>query len=148
MKQLGILTCFILFSIGLFAQHGPRERIRAFKIAYITEKLDLSSKEAQEFWPIYNSLDRKLEEFKRKERKLIRAIKEVMDNPNGLSDQQAGNFIEDHIKIKEDKAQAQKELVLKLKSVLPNKKILKLIKAEADFKKRMLDRMRERRKRH
>lgn len=32
-------------------------RIRAYKIAYLTKKLDLSPEEAQKFWPIYNQYE-------------------------------------------------------------------------------------------
>ena len=30
------------------------EKIQALKIAFITQKLDLTSEEAQKFWPVYN----------------------------------------------------------------------------------------------
>ncbi len=33
------------------------EKIRALKIAFITQKLNLTADEAQKFWPIYNQYD-------------------------------------------------------------------------------------------
>ena len=148
MKKLGLFICFVIFSIGMYAQHGPRERIKAFKIAYLTEELDLSSKEAQQFWPIYNMHEEKVEKLRKKERKLIRTIRESINTHKDLSDQEAGDFINAHLEVKDGKSQIHKELILNLKNVLPNKKILKFIKAEADFRKRMLDRMKQRRKGH
>jgi len=35
-------------------QKGNGSRIEALKIAYLTKKLNLSTEEAQKFWPIYN----------------------------------------------------------------------------------------------
>lgn len=35
-------------------EKGPGGRIEALKIAYLTKKLNLSTDEAQRFWPIYN----------------------------------------------------------------------------------------------
>lgn len=35
-------------------QKGTGSRIEALKIAYLTKKLNLSTEEAQKFWPIYN----------------------------------------------------------------------------------------------
>lgn len=35
-------------------QKGAGSRIEALKIAYLTKKLNLSTEEAQRFWPIYN----------------------------------------------------------------------------------------------
>lgn len=40
------------------AQDG--NRLEALKIAYLTKKLDLSTEEAQRFWPIYNQYSEEL----------------------------------------------------------------------------------------
>ena len=47
------------------AQNG--NRLEALKIAYITNKLNLSPEEAQKFWPIYNqySLELKVARLKK-----------------------------------------------------------------------------------
>jgi len=46
----------LLMALGCFihvqAQDG--ERLEAYKIAYLTKKLNLTPEEAQRFWPIYN----------------------------------------------------------------------------------------------
>lgn len=56
MKKISILIIFsFLFSLCGFAQpHKEGERLEALKIAYLTKKLNLSSDEAQKFWPAYN----------------------------------------------------------------------------------------------
>ena len=57
-KILLILTMFIGLTTIVVAQDedGPKDgsRIEAMKIAYLTKKLNLSTDEAQKFWPIYN----------------------------------------------------------------------------------------------
>ncbi len=145
MKKIGLLLCFIFITICAVAQNGPRERIKALKIAYITEKLDLSSKEAQFFWPIYNAHEETIGKLRRKERRLIKSIKEANNN-NSLSDKIAGDYISNFLEIEDQKSQARKKLIPDLKKVLPNNKILKLIEAQADFHKRMLAKIKERRK--
>ena len=35
-------------------KEGRSERIQSLKIAFITQKLELSADEAQKFWPVYN----------------------------------------------------------------------------------------------
>ncbi len=43
-----------------FGQNRPdKDKIKSLKIAFITERLDLSTKEAQTFWPIYNEYEEK-----------------------------------------------------------------------------------------
>ncbi|MCK8523034.1 hypothetical protein M0D21_15760 [Aquimarina sp. D1M17] len=147
MKKIITLICLVFFSISSFAQKGPRERMKAHKIAYITEKLDLTPKEAQQFWPIYNAHEQTMDELKGNNRRLIRNLKETNDGFEGLSDKQAGDFLANYMDIEQQKSQARKKLITNLQKVIPNKKILRLIKAEADFNKRILQRIREQRKR-
>jgi hypothetical protein len=64
---------FILI-IGLFfgsfsfanAQHDREERtekVQALKIAFITQKLELTADEAQKFWPVYNRYEAELRQI-------------------------------------------------------------------------------------
>jgi hypothetical protein len=53
MKRFLLFT--ILVSAVLFAPAQNGNRLEALKIAYITNKLNLSPEEAQKFWPIYNN---------------------------------------------------------------------------------------------
>jgi len=65
MKKL-ILTIFMVFItiINLSAQQGKRERLKAYKTAYITEHLDLTPQEAEKFWPIYNAYEKQIYKLK------------------------------------------------------------------------------------
>ncbi|MEW7291534.1 hypothetical protein ABW637_13375 [Aquimarina sp. 2304DJ70-9] len=148
MKKIVLLICIVCSAFGSFAQNGPRERMKAFKVAYITEQLNLTSKEAQQFWPIYNNHESVVENLKRQERMLIKGIKSANNGPEGLSDKQAGDFLDKYLDAEEQKSQSRRKLITDLKKVIPNKKILRLIKAETDFNRRILDRIRERRKKN
>lgn len=59
MKNIFLLFSFsLLLGLKLQAQEEKRPeagRIEALKIAYLTRKLNLSTEEAQKFWPVYNS---------------------------------------------------------------------------------------------
>lgn len=144
MKKI-LLLFIIVFTINFsFGQRGPRGKVKALKIAYITEQLDLSSKEAQQFWPIYNEHEETMEGFKRKERKSIKAIKEANGFEN-LSEKESEEFLNNYIKAEEKKFLTRKKLISDLRQVIPHKKILKLVKAEMDFNKRLLKQLRNRR---
>jgi hypothetical protein len=58
MKRILSLILFCLtVSFSALAQDAPKtevQRLEAYKIAYLTKKLNLSPSEAQKFWPIYN----------------------------------------------------------------------------------------------
>ncbi|HUS00744.1 MAG TPA: hypothetical protein VMY77_03410 [Chitinophagaceae bacterium] len=59
MKQL-ILILTLFFGSFSFAnaqsdnKESRTEKVQALKIAFITQKLELTSAEAQKFWPVYN----------------------------------------------------------------------------------------------
>lgn len=64
MKKILLIIAFYLGSFPIVnAQKDPvqketweqkSEKIQALKIAFITQKLELSSDEAQKFWPVFN----------------------------------------------------------------------------------------------
>ena len=59
-KYLLILFVMVasFFSVTAKAQDG--EKIKALKIAFITQKLQLTPEEAQKFWPIYDQYEREI----------------------------------------------------------------------------------------
>ena len=57
MKKI-ILLLLLIGTFNATAQDFKnRERIKALKVAFITERLELTSTEAQQFWPIYNTFE-------------------------------------------------------------------------------------------
>ena len=67
MKQLLFITALLIS--GLSIAQGNNDKIDAYRVAFLTQELQLSSDEAQKFWPIYNDIkdDRdKLYEEKKK----------------------------------------------------------------------------------
>jgi hypothetical protein len=58
-KIILMLTLFLGVTAVTVAQDNGQgkegSRIEALKIAYLTKKLNLSTEEAQKFWPIYNN---------------------------------------------------------------------------------------------
>jgi hypothetical protein len=64
MRKFLLFSFLFLAGITIRAQNG--NRLEALKIAYITNKLNLSPEEAQKFWPLYNqySLELKLTRLK------------------------------------------------------------------------------------
>src|SRR5262245_25579731 len=56
-KYLLIILMFLgVAGVSVAQEEGDKEggRVEALKIAYLTKKLNLSTEEAQKFWPVYN----------------------------------------------------------------------------------------------
>ncbi len=141
------LVLLVLPSFVLAQPDADDERrmdeIRAQKAAYLTTKLDLTPAEAQQFWPVYNEYSQKKEEIHR-ERFSKKGHPKPID-PDQMTDEEAGQMIDQMVADQGKMAALEKEYSLKFRKILPVKKVLKLYEAEMDFKRVLLDRIKDRR---
>ena len=138
---------FLLISSLSFAQDYKerREKVKALKVAFITEKLELTTEEAQKFWPIYNAFDEKQAELRHeKMRAILNRFKP--GNVENLSEKEASTLLIQMEKIEEDLFNLRRKFIKDLQGVVSAKKIIKLKKAEEDFNRELLKQMREKRK--
>lgn len=148
MKRIIFLFSIILLFGGqvLKAQnddHKDRwERIRSEKVSFLTDKLELTPTEAQKFWPVYNELEKKRWEAQKCRRDLDDKVQEAEES---LSDKEVIQLTRDYA------GNMQKEGVLMVKyneeflKILPPQKVLKLYKAEKEFRMYMIKKYRDRR---
>ncbi|NAS30271.1 sensor of ECF-type sigma factor [Flavobacteriaceae bacterium R38] len=141
-----IFVLLMLFSsMQVISQDFKRERIKSLKIAYITEKLDLTATEAEKFWPIYNKYDDNTHQLRNVEFKKIRNQLR-RENLNLISDQEALSILNQIENIESELYKEKKQLVTSLRKVISPKKIILLKKAEDDFNKELFRRLRDRRR--
>ena len=140
MKKITFPILALLLSLSVTAQKFDRSKLKALKIAHITEQLDLTEKEAQAFWPIYNAN----EEAKDKMRSSF--IEKRFENLEELSEAEAKVHLDEMIKMEEAKLNLDKQYQEKLLKVLSAKKILKLMEADRSFRRKMIQEFRERHK--
>lgn len=146
MNKRALILCALLFGTFLLHAQGPvRDRIKTLKVAFITEEVGLTSEEAQQFWPIYNAHEESMEKIRRKERAEIHAnIARAQD----LSTNESEQLLDNLLTLQFDKQKAEREFLSKLRTVIPAKKVLLLVKAEEDFKRQMIQQFRKRRGRN
>ena len=138
-----ILTlALILTTLNIAAQRPGRERIKTLKVAYITEQLSLDSKEAQQFWPVYNAHEEKMETLRRQRRS---KFGERLADLSTLSDTEAEDMLSKYVDLQMEKQRLESEYLKDLRGVISAKKIILLFKAEENFKKRLLQQVRRRR---
>jgi len=110
------------------------------KIAYITERLDLSSEEAEKFWPIYNDYNDKKGEILHEIREFRRYYVENLDN---IDDEEHLELLHKYIKLQQKDADLLPSYQEKFIEVLPAKKVMKLYIAEIQFKNYLLQKLRD-----
>jgi uncharacterized protein YjfI (DUF2170 family) len=112
------------------------ERLKSQKVAFLTERIGLTSAEGQEFWPVYNEFSAKMDSIWDKKKKNIHKLHRSLESLTKAEKEQA---IDRHIRFGVQKAQLEKAYHEKFKKILGIEKIIKLYEAEYDFKKKLLN---------
>lgn len=136
MKKIVFPILVLLISLNAFSQ-SKKDKIKALKVSFLTERLELTQEEAQEFWPVYNAYDDITGKIKFVDLRSIR--REIKNNITTLSDKRASELLAE-IATAENKLHIEElKLNIKLKKIISPKKILLLKIAEEDFKKKLFE---------
>lgn len=136
-KKLGVLLLIFLMVNSLTsvaARSGKDDKLKAKKVAFFTQKLNLNSDEAEIFWPVYN-------EYQEKKDDLFQQRKSIYDDFKGasrLSNKEVGELLTRLTQIAKDEASLLESYIAKFKEILPDKKVAQLFVVEEDYKKFLL----------
>ncbi|MBQ4914810.1 hypothetical protein J8L85_10210 [Maribacter sp. MMG018] len=130
----------LLLTVSSYSQDKSKERIRTLKVAFITERLDLTPEEAQEFWPVYNGHEEKREALRKK--KWIE-LRSKFKDAGALSEKEAQNLLDKYIKIEEEEEELDKVYLKEVSKVISAKKTLILMRSEDDFKRQLIKQYRK-----
>ena len=148
-KVFSVLCALMVLSMGAFAQgpqgprrgadNGWRERVRAEKVAFLTEEIDLTESEAQVFWPIYN-------EIQKAQRDGFEAVKNAYDAmAKGVEEKKSSKEMEKLVKAyidaKEKNEGIETKYLNKLLKVLPAEKVARYYVAEEKFRHQQIGRL-------
>jgi len=111
------------------------DQIKAQKVAFITEKLQLTVEEAQQFWPVYNEKNKKSDEIDNQIKNLVKNYKK---NKETLSNTELETMSDKLVELEASSSKLDAEYYQKYKKVLPIRKILELNQAEREFKHELL----------
>jgi hypothetical protein len=138
MMRTALIFSFLFTMGGLMAQPGrAEERIEAHRIAFITQRLQLTPDEARAFWPVYNQHQDQL--------KKLRESRRPGKSIESLTEQEAEAALSKFLEFQDKEAALMRETTQKLRKVLPTRKILALYHAEHEFKQKLLQEIQERR---
>ena len=103
------------------------QKIQTAKIAFITEKLNLTTEEAQKFWPVYNQL----EEERRGIRHKSRGLRD--DKIASLSDQQIREALNQRLALQQAEVNIDKNYMEKFLKVISPRQLATFYRAEKEF---------------
>ncbi|MBP6180360.1 sensor of ECF-type sigma factor [Flavobacterium sp.] len=136
----------LLFSFNFYAQgermKEKKEQIKALKVAFLTTELDLTTNEAEKFWPLYNTFDDK--QFELRHQKMKTLMKRMNDGGlDKMTEKEASAFLAQMESNEEELFLLRKKFTANLKTIIPAIKIIKLRKSEEDFNRKLLQQYRD-----
>ncbi len=138
------LTNWLLISLVLLAgmasaQGDGRQKIEAAKIAMITNRLNLSPEQAQQFWPVYN-------EYNARKVDLNKHVRQLNNSPNrqSFTDSDVISDLKEINATKQKLADLDDEYLNKFLKVISPAQVAELYKTEQVFNKMLLQRMNQR----
>jgi len=146
MKRIILAVAVLVLTLpsqGILAQDKGRkdwqDKWKAEKIAYLTDAMDLSSSEAERFWPVYN----KCECEKRQCFKItMEAYKTLNDAITaGKSDSEVRFLLDKYIEAQDSGKGIDKKYVAEYRKILSDKKVAKLYIAEESFRRQQIHRL-------
>ena len=140
MKKLMIML--FLATLGMNAQDRKFEEIKAHKTAFITEQVNLTSTQAEKFWPIYNKHEQEVMALRKTQLEGFKSLRNK--NVDDLSETKAKAMLLKHGQVKAQLTKKMVQLISLLEGVITPQQTIKLLMAEEGFKKRLLKRFRGR----
>jgi len=115
-----------------------KEKLEALRVAFITKELNLTSEEAEKFWPVYNQREAEQEEIRKQLRENHKG-----KNIDEMTDAEVEKLIEKQLELRQKELDIDKKYASKLKEVLPVKKVAKLPVAEKKFREEVIQQWKE-----
>ena len=140
-KLLLILTIVVTISLlGLNAQNQNPDKFSTYKIGFFTKKMNLTSQEAEKFWPVYNDYQKQKNLIQREK---IMLIRDFNQNESVLDDSQLTEMGDRLIKYISDESSLAVAFHKKIREVLAPAKVIKYYQAENQYKIQLLRELQE-----
>jgi len=141
MKKIVLILFVVLSTSNIMGQEdkdAQRERIKALKVAFFTQELNLNDKLAEKFWPIYN-------EYETKRRELHKREHIELENVECIDENAANELLDEFLTIENEEYKIKKHLFKDLRQIISAKDIIKLHKLEDEFHKKLIKEYRSKR---
>lgn len=131
MKQAVICALMFFLALPVVAQKGEKsnydkDKLESAKVAFITQRLDLSPEQAEKFWPTYN-------QHSKEKRSLMRVINRLVKDEEGLTNEQASQLIAKRLELQQQILDLEKEFLKNIVKTISPVQAIKLDDVNKDF---------------
>lgn len=132
--HIAIALLIGLLALPVLAQDKPadnmqivREKIRADKKLLVATNMGLTEKEAQAFWPVYESYQKDLGLLNGR---MLVLIQDFANNYQAMTDDAAKKLVGEYLAIEGDRVKLKQSYLPKLRQALPEKKVARYLQIE------------------
>lgn len=136
-----ILIFVLTYQVTGQAPRGERQdKLQQQKMAFFNEKLELTEAEKAKFWPVYNDYQNRRDKITRDRNTLMQYYEA---NRANMTDKEAAEMIGRYINFQKEETILLESYTNKFREILPAKKVVQIFLVELDFKKWLLENLRQ-----
>lgn len=121
---------------------GWKERVMSEKIAFLTMELNITPEEAQVFWPVYNKVEKEIDQARHDVIRSYKNLAEAIDA--GKSSKEISTLLENYLQAKVTQDKLDNASAETYKGILPVEKVAKLFVAEEKFRRQYISKLHRR----
>lgn len=132
--KLLVVVLLTLIAVPALAQDKPasnmeilREKLQADKKLLVATNMGLTEKEAQAFWPVYDSYQKDLGLLNGR---MLVLIGDFAKNYQEMTDDAAKKLVGDYLAIERDRVKLKQTYLPKLRQTLPERKVARYLQIE------------------
>lgn len=155
MKKTVLTILLATFAITAMAQPQPGtmspaeqerqsryEQIQSAKIAFFTTELELTPKEAEEFWPVYNNFWKERERSYRRIQGNLKNIEKAVSGEEKINESEIRSLMDKYVAEFATEGDIYKNYYSLFSKILPPSKVAKIYVAEERFRVKMIHQLR------
>jgi hypothetical protein len=141
-RGAAFLIILTTISISLVRGQNPNlEKLNAYKIAFFTKKLNLTSQEAERFWPVYNEFQNQKNQLQIEKASLMRIFNQ---GESTMSDDQVTELGNKYCAILVQESALAVTIHKKLQEILPPRKVIIVYQTENQYRRQLLNELQDR----
>lgn len=135
------------FTLSLSAQEGrgrgnrmDREKLEAARIAFLTNRLDLTPDSAKDFWPLFNEYEKKKNELNKSYNDQKRSLvpEEGMEK---ITEANAAKMLDIYVEQKQAEINLEKAYLGRFQKILPSTKVWMVLRFDSEFRRSIMQRI-------
>ena len=134
-----ILLIMFLISTALIAGYGQNRSVESARVAFISQKINITPVQAEKFWPVYNEFNNQRADI----RKSIRTIYNTLASSTDQTTEKIKQSVNQIAALKHEEVNLEKEYYNRYLIIITPKQLADLIAAEREFQKILIKKVSE-----